>query len=274
MLFTCLVSDLNNAIGLHTLYKAIVIALQVSIADIFLLATLLNLICRIRIITYMKTTIIVADEHEIVRSGIVSALSSGRDIEIVSETGDGKEVLYLYREHTPTLVIMDLSLPGMNGLEVTRELLREDPLAKVLFLTMQLNETLLVQAIRSGALGYMMKNAERTDLIEGVRNVSRGKTWFSQPVMRIMADYYVMQHKPENGLHQVIIDFGLTQREREILCMIAESMTSVDIGEKLFISQRTVETHRANIMQKLGIKNSAGLVRFAIENGIMGVPRA
>ncbi len=227
-----------------------------------------------RIITYMKTSIIVADEHDIVRSGIVSALSTGKDLEIVAETSEGPDVLYLYREHKPSLVLTDVALPGMNCFEITRELLREDPNAKVLVLTMQLSDAMVMHAVKSGVLGYVMKNAERTELIDAVKQVAKGKTFFSPQFMRIIADYYVQQHRPPTDASPTYHEFGLTSREREILCMIAESMTSVDIAEKLFISQRTVETHRANIMQKLNIKNTAGLVRFAIEHGIMNVPRA
>ncbi len=216
----------------------------------------------------MKTPILVADEHEIMRSGIVSALGSHKDFEVVAETDNGSDVLFLYREHRPSLVTLDISLPGMNGLEVARELRMEDPEVKILFLTMQLNESLLVQALRLGARGYIIKNAERNILVEGAKAVSRGRTYFNEPVLRIMADYYVAQHMPEDVSMKNPQDFGLTGRELEILHMIVDSMTSQDIADKLFISLRTVETHRSNIMQKLGIKNSAGLVRFAIENGI------
>lgn len=218
----------------------------------------------------MKTTILVADEHDIVRSGIVSALSTGRDLEVVAETTSGSEVLGLYRELRPTVVLIEIGLPGMNGFDVAKELIREDAAAKVLMLTMQLNETSVLHAVKSGVLGYMLKNAERHDLLEGVKQVSRGRTYFSVPVMKIMADYYVQKHRPAAGDMPAHQNLGLTPREREILAMIADSLTSQDIAEKLFISQRTVETHRSNIMQKLGIKNSTGLVRFALEHGILG----
>jgi len=234
---------------------------------------LLLLIITLRRFTYMKTPILVADEHEIMRSGIVSALSSYKDFDIVAETDNGSDVLFLYREHRPSLVTLDISLPGMNGLEVARELRREDPDVKIMFLTMQLNENLLVQALRAGAKGYIIKNAERNILVEGAKAVSRGRTYFNEPVLRIMADFYVTQHVPDDLNTKSAHDFGLTGREMEILNMIVESMTSQDIADKLYISLRTVETHRSNIMQKLGLKNSAALVRFAIENGICVPPR-
>lgn len=217
----------------------------------------------------MKITILVADEHDIVRSGIVSALGGGKDMEVVAETGEASEVLYLYRDLRPTLVILDVALTNRSGFELAKELLMDDPQAKILFLTMQLNENLLSQAIRAGAMGYVMKNVDRAELLDGVKQISRGKAYFSQSALRIMADYYIQTHRSPIHHQQVLTDFGLTGREREILSMIAESHTSQKIGEKLFISQRTVETHRSNIMQKLGIKNSAGLVRFAIENGLL-----
>jgi DNA-binding NarL/FixJ family response regulator len=217
----------------------------------------------------MKITILVADEHDIVRSGIVSALAGGKDIEVVAETGEASEVLYLYRDLKPTLVILDVALTNRSGFELAKELLMDDPQAKILFLTMQLNENLLGQAVRAGAMGYVMKNVDRAELIDGVKQITRGKAYFSQSALRIMADYYIQTHRSPVHPQQVFTDFGLTGREREILSMIAESYTSQQIGEKLFISQRTVETHRSNIMQKLGIKNSAGLVRFAIENGLL-----
>jgi DNA-binding NarL/FixJ family response regulator len=218
----------------------------------------------------MKTTILVAEEHEIVRSGIVSALNSHKDFEIAAETSDGRDVLFLVREHRPNIVIMDMSLPGMSGLEIAQELIHNNSDVKIMYLTMQLNEMLLVQAIRSGASGYIMKNADRNDLIEGVRQVSRGKHYFSEQVLNMMADFYIKQHRPNSSAPSTPVNLGLTPREIEILQMIADSMTSQDIADKLFISLRTVETHRSNIMSKLGIKNSAGLVRFAIENGLAG----
>lgn len=221
----------------------------------------------------MKTPILVADEHEIMRSGIVSALGSYKDFEIVAETDNGSDVLFLYREYRPALVTLDISLPGMNGLEVARELRMEDPEVKIMILTMQLNENLLVQALKAGARGYIIKNAERNILVDGAKAVSRGRTYFNEPVLKIMADYYVSQHVADDPGIKSAHDFGLTGRELEILHMIVESNTSQDIANNLFISLRTVETHRSNIMQKLDLKNSAALVRFAIENGIITPPR-
>lgn len=220
-----------------------------------------------------KINVIVADDHDIVRFGICSVLNSVEDIEVIGEASDGDEAIALYMEKKPDVALIDITMPGKNGIETTTEIIKRDPDAKILILTMHINEEYLNQAIKAGSLGYLLKNCEKEELYNGVRSVARGKKVFSSSVSKLITESYFSKIKDNRPLTVPSAsassqDVKLTKREREILGLIADGMTSQEIAANLFISPRTVETHRANLLQKLDIKNTAGLVRYAIENGI------
>ena len=220
-----------------------------------------------------KINVIVADDHDIVRFGICSVLNSVDDIEVIGEASDGDEAIALYMDKKPDVALVDITMPGKNGIETTTEIIKKDPNAKILILTMHINEEYLNQAIKAGSLGYLLKNCEKEELYNGVRSVADGKKVFSSSVSKLITESYINKIKDNRPLSPVSNssqDIKLTKREREILGLIADGMTSQEIAENLFISPRTVETHRANLLQKLDIKNTAGLVRYAIENGLTG----
>lgn len=212
--------------------------------------------------------IIIADDHDIVRFGISSVLQGEEDIDVVGEASDGSSTIDLYRKLKPDVALIDITMPGKDGIETTKDLLKEFPDAKILMLTMHMDEEYLSKSIKAGALGYLLKNCEKKELLEGVRAAAEGKKVFSTAISRLITESYVSNIKeghenksvPKKSAH-------LTKREQEILGLIAEGLTSQEIASKLVISPRTVETHRANLLQKLDIKNTAGLVRYAIENG-------
>ena len=213
-----------------------------------------------------KIKILVADDHEIVRYGICSVLATADDIEVVGESSTGAQTVEMFKKLKPDVSIIDITMPDMNGIETTREIHKLDPKAKILILTMHLNEEYLSQTLKSGAMGYMLKNSDKKELLEAIRKVYRGRQVFSEPISKLMAEKYVRitreQEKQEDKVH-------ITNREKEILRLIVDGYTSHEIAQLLFISPRTVDTHRANLMQKLDIKNTAGLVRYAMENHLV-----
>ena len=211
--------------------------------------------------------VLLADDHNIVRYGISSILNTSPDINIVAEASDGSEAVSLFEQHKPDVCIIDISMPVMNGLEATRQILRNSPGAKIIIMTMHLNEEYLNQVLSTGATGYLLKNTNKTDLINSIRRVYNGEKVFSTSVSELMTQSYIRQSKKQDGGTRSDNRIKLTRRENEILKLIAEGQTSQAIAAKLFISPRTVDTHRANLMQKLNVKNSAALVRYAVENG-------
>lgn len=215
-----------------------------------------------------KIRVLVADDHDIVRYGICSALKSSADVEVIGEASTGRQAADAYDQLKPDVVLLDISMPDMNGIEATREIIRKHPGAHVLILTMHLNEEYLNQVINAGALGYLLKNADIEEMLSGIRMVAKGKQVFSGEIARLMTEKYI--RAAQDGFDPAAVKAPrLTRREKEILQKIAEGKTSQEIADILFISPRTVDTHRANLIQKLGVKNSAGLVRYAIERNLL-----
>ena len=215
-----------------------------------------------------KIRVLVVDDHDIVRYGICSVLKSSADIEVVGEASNGVIAVQKYNELTPDVILLDISMPEMNGIETTRNIIKNHADARILILTMHLNEEYLNQVLSAGASGYILKNTDIGEMLNAIRSVAVGKQVFSAPISSIMTEKYVRsaQYKHEDGDSN---GPNLTKRETEILQKIADGKTSQEIAEVLFISPRTVDTHRANLIQKLGVKNSAGLVRYAIENQLV-----
>ena len=209
--------------------------------------------------------VLLADDHDIVRFGISSVLHTAKDIEVVAEASSGPQTVERFRQVQPDVSIIDISMPETSGIKNTHKLIEEDSRAKILILTMHMNETYLNQVLKAGALGYLLKNSAKNELLEGVRKVNRGETVFSESISRMMTEKYISEARYDQ--EQQDEEINITTREAEILRLIADGLTSQEIANKLYISVRTVDTHRANLMQKLKVKNTAALVRFAIENG-------
>lgn len=225
----------------------------------------------------MKTRpigVLVADDHTIVRRGLISLLSLDEGIEVVGEATDGRIAVDRATELDPDVVLMDISMPGLNGLEATRLIKKQMPHIKVLVLSAHDKDEYILQVVRSGANGYLLKNTSAEDLYAAIRAVHAGHAFFSPSVSKVLLDSYMDGGKGDQvpaGEDEPTT--RLTPREREILQLIAEGKTHQEAATLLHISVRTVDTHCVNIMKKLDIHESAGLVRYAITNGIVILPQ-
>jgi DNA-binding NarL/FixJ family response regulator len=213
----------------------------------------------------MTTSIILADDHPIVRCGLRALLESESDFSIVGEASDGLEAVRLVEQVKPEVLILDLTMPGLSGLEALRILRDRAPGTRVVILSMHSNKAFVAEALKNGATGYVLKGSTEDDLIHAVRDAAAGKRFLSPPVTAIAVDAYIEQARAGPfDPHDT-----LTAREREVLQLAAEGNTSSEIAARLHISHRTVENHRAHLMQKLGLQNQTELVRYALQRGLL-----
>jgi two-component system response regulator NreC len=213
-----------------------------------------------------KIRVLLADDHTILRAGLKMMLNAQPDIETIGEASDGKQAISEAERLSPDVIIMDITMPECNGIEATRQIKRLLPDVRVLILTMHENEEYLFQTLRAGAAGYMLKEAADTDLISAIRVVSGGRFYLSPSAQSMLvSDYLQRVHTGEERDSYS----ALTEREREILKLVAEGYTNSQIGERLFISPKTVDTHRTHIMDKLNLHSRAELVKYAMRRGLL-----
>jgi two-component system response regulator NreC len=213
-----------------------------------------------------KIKILIVDDHAIVREGVRMILAKESDLEVVGEAADGQEALDLVKRLQPLVVVMDISMPGMGGIEATQTIRETFPAVQVLALTMHEDETYVFQLLRAGAAGYVLKRAAAQDLVQAVRAAAKGEAFLYPSVARKVVEDYL--RRVETGEERERYD-GLTTREKEILTLIASGSSNQQIAEKLFISIKTVQTHRAHILEKLGLHDRTELVRYAIRKGLI-----
>ncbi len=205
--------------------------------------------------------ILIADDHQMFREGISSVLNSIEQFEVVQQASNGKEALNLAREHDVDVILMDVNMPELNGVEATEAILKEGIDAKILMLTMHNDFNTIEQVMKSGAHGYLLKHASKKELIEGIEAVNKNGTYFVEEVKEVLFQSF----RSDN----TTTDIKLTPRERDILQLICEEFTTQQIADKLYISTHTVESHRKNLLAKTGVKSSVGLVKFALENELL-----
>lgn len=203
-----------------------------------------------------------------VRQGLRALFRSAPDFFVVGEASNGEGISRLVEELKADVVLIDISMPRVSGIEATHLIKERNPATRVLILTMYDNEEYLHQMVRAGANGYVLKNADKKELFAAVRAVAAGKRFFSPGVSDLMIDEFVKHSKESTGSPEAKV-VPLTKREIEILRYIAQGLTNKRIAEKIYLSVRTVNTHRNNLMQKLGIHETAGLVRYAIQSGVI-----
>ncbi len=210
--------------------------------------------------------ILLADDHRIVRQGLRRILEENSRMEVVGEASDGREAVQMALDKEPDVIIMDVAMPHLGGMEAIRQISKRLPAAKVLVLSMYSDESYVVQMLEAGAKGYLLKDSADTDLVEAVLAVSNGKSFFSPLISKILLDEYVrqLQEKGVSDRYEL-----LTEREREILQLIAEGKTSREIAELLHLSTSTVDTHRGHIMEKLDLHNPYEVVLYAVRKGLI-----
>jgi two-component system response regulator NreC len=213
-----------------------------------------------------KLRILLGDDHTLLRQGLRKILQERPDWEVVAEAGDGRDAVRQALTVQPDIAILDIGMPLLNGIEATRQIVRRRPDIHVLILSMHANEAYIIQALKAGAKGYLLKDSADTELIRGVAVVASGKSFFSPAVAKVMLDDYV-RHLAEKGIADRFDT--LSEREREIFQLVAEGRSNKEIAELLSVSLATIETHRAHVLQKLDVHNTAELVLYAVRRGVI-----
>ncbi len=208
--------------------------------------------------------VVIAEDHALVRAGMRALLQQIDGIEVVSDVGDGWEAIKSVQADAPDLVLMDIAMPGLNGLDATSRIVKESPTTRVILLSMYANEEYFQQALQSGASGYLLKGAELAELELAIRTVGRGETYLTPAVAKYAIQAY--RAKPDGASGPLA---RLSLRQREVLQLLAEGHTTKDIAHRLNLSVKTVETHRAQVMERLEIHDVPGLVRFAMRVGLI-----
>lgn len=211
--------------------------------------------------------VILADDHQLVRNGIKALLENEESIQVLAEASDGEEALQLAKKFQPDVLILDIRMPNMSGLEALKLLNKVVPKTKALMLTMHDAEEYILQSIEYGAKGYVLKDADEKDFIDAIKKVSKGEKYFTGQVSEILAMSYVKTLQP--SIKQEVPNFKLTKKENKVLQLISQGLSSKDIGKELNSSVRTIQVHRFNIMKKLQAKNVVELLKIARDNGLI-----
>jgi len=214
----------------------------------------------------MSVTIFLADDHSVLRDGLGMLLETQPDFKVVGAASNGREAIEQIQKLEPNIAILDIAMPEVNGLDVARYLNRNCPNTQVIMLSMHRTTEHIIQALEAGARGYVLKESAGDEVIGAIRTAQSGGRYLSQAVSSVALDYYVRQA----GTRSSPLD-RLNEREREILCLLVEGQTSAEISERLTLSPRTVDNYRSVIMQKLNIHHLPGLVKFAIQHGLISL---
>ena len=213
-----------------------------------------------------KIRVLLVDDHTVVRQGLRRILETDDEIEIVGETGDGRSATEMVQRLHPNVVVMDIALPELNGIEATRQITKRSNGTKVLILTMHADDVCVRQSLKAGARGYLLKDSEDLDLLKAVKAIGRGGSFFSPTISKVLLEGYLGDVAGQDIEDNLSL---LTDREREVLQLIAEGKTNKEIAGLLAVSINTVETHRKHIMEKLDLHNTAEIVRFAVRKKVV-----
>ena len=210
--------------------------------------------------------IVLADDHTVVRKGLRLLLESYSDFEVVADAADGRQAVALAEEHRPDVVVMDVAMPILNGIEAARQISARLPHSAIVFLSMHSDESYVLKALKAGARAYLLKDSAEYDLVNAVKAVSEGKAFFSPAISKMLVEDYVrqMQERKVEDSYEL-----LTTRERELLQLLAEGKNNKEVAALLNLSLYTVETHRSNIFQKLNLHSTAELILYAIRKGVI-----
>ncbi|MCH7512301.1 MAG: response regulator transcription factor [Chloroflexi bacterium] len=216
-----------------------------------------------------RIRLLVADDHTLLRQALRALLDDQDTLEVIGEAANGREAVEATERLRPDVVLMDMVMPGLNGIEATRQIMKRSPSCRVLILTAYLEDERLLQALRAGAAGYVVKNSDLDELLLAIQSVHRGNTYFSAAVSEEIAvnEVLIQAKQPDAKIGYDL----LTSREREVLQLIAEGLSNQRIADELVISVKTVEAHKAHIMSKLHARNRTDLIRYAIKRGLVGL---
>ena len=211
-----------------------------------------------------KAKLLLVDDHVVVRQGLKALFANEPDVEIVGEAGNGREALSCIPELQPDVILMDISMPGLNGIEATRQIRQTHPDVKVVVLSMHANEEYVFQVLRAGASGYVLKQSDSMEVLNAIRAALSGGSFLSPPISRTVIDDYVRRAEARGQGSDLEL---LTSRQREVLQLLAEGLSNQEIAKQLSISIKTVETHRSNMMNKLGVSSKTELIKYALRKG-------
>lgn len=210
--------------------------------------------------------VLLADDHTIIRDGLKVYLEMQSEIQVVGEASNGSEAVEKACQLEPDVVVMDISMPELNGIEATKKIIQNCPQTRVIILSMLGTPEHVFKALQAGALGYLLKESASRDVVDAVFSVYAGKRYLSEPITNILVSDYLLIHGSENVQDPLE---SLSQREREILLLVVEGKSSAEIGKMLYLSPKTVETYRSRMMKKLGVSDLAGLVKYALQHGLI-----
>jgi len=212
----------------------------------------------------LNIRILIADDHSIVRDGLKALIEKEQGMEVIAEAGDGLEAIRLVEKYAPDVIVMDVAMPDLNGIEATRQLVEKDASTKIIALSMHSDRRFVIEMLRAGAMGFMLKDSAFEELVGAIKSVYRGRAFLSSSIMDVVVTDYVRNLAGTDSPAYT----QLSDRERQVLKLLAEGKTIKEIGYILEVSAKTVETHRLNIRDKLGISSLAELTKFAIREGI------
>jgi two-component system, NarL family, response regulator NreC len=213
-----------------------------------------------------KIRVLLADDHKLMRGGLRLLLEQKADLAVVGEAGDGREAVALAKSLKPDMVVMDIGMPNLNGIEAALQITQNNPEISVIMLSMHSDESYVLRALKAGAKGYLLKDSAESDLIKAVHAIAEGKSFFSPAVSKVLLDEYVRKLRRTGAEDAYDL---LTPREREILQLVAEGKSNKDVANLLNLSVYTIETHRSNLMEKLNLRGIPELILFAVRRGII-----
>jgi DNA-binding NarL/FixJ family response regulator len=214
-----------------------------------------------------KIKVLLADDHQLIRDGIKSMIGTLEDIEVIGSVASGEEAINQARQNRPDVILMDILMTGMTGIEATRWIKESDPAIKIILVTKEISKEYVSAGIKSGVDGYLPKDVTKETVIEAIRTVHTGNKFFNDAIMKLVFEDFYSHEKLKPTTKKLPND--LTNREYEVLCWAASGKTNKEVAEGLFISVKTVETHKTKILEKLGLKNTSELVKYAISNKII-----